>query len=83
MKVTYPLIVQTLGISGKQISSAIPIPDKINESTIQNAITALATIKSKLYDSETNIKPQVVGFGLAFNVEGAKDLIEATLHSIH
>lgn len=75
------LIVQTLGISGKQISSAIPIPDKINESTIQNAITSLATIKSKLYDSETNIKPQIVGFGLSFNIEGAKDLIEATLHS--
>ena len=75
------LIIQTLGISGQQISSAIPIPDKINESTIQNAITSLATIKSKLYDDETSIKPQVVGFGLSFNISGAKDLVEATLHS--
>lgn len=75
------LIIQTLGISGQQISSAIPIPDKISESTIQNAITSLATIKSKLYDNDTSIKPQVVGFGLSFNVDGAKDLIEATLHS--
>ena len=75
------LIIQTLGISGQQISSAIPIPDKISESTIQNAITSLATIKSKLYDKDTSIKPQVVGFGLSFNINGAKDLIEATLHS--
>lgn len=75
------LIIQTLGISGQQISSAIPIPDKISESTIQNAITSLATIKSKLYDKETYIKSQVVGFGLSFNIDGAKDLIEATLHS--
>lgn len=75
------LIIQTLGISGKQISSAIPIPDKINESTIQNAIIALATIKSKLYDTDTSIKAHVVGFGLPFNMNGAKDLIEATLHS--
>jgi hypothetical protein len=75
------LIIQTLGISGKQISSAIPIPDKINESTIQNAIISLATIKSKLYDNDTSIKAHVVGFGLPFNMNGAKDLIEATLHS--
>ncbi|WP_264530034.1 hypothetical protein [Flavobacterium sp. N502540] len=75
------LIIQTLGISGRQISSAIPIPDKINESTVQNAIISLATIKSKLYDPETDIKPHVVGFGLLFNVEGGKDLIENTLQS--
>lgn len=75
------LVIQTLGITGTQISSAIPIPDKINESTIQNAITSLATIKSKIYDKETRIYPQVVGFGLSYNIAGAKDLIEATLHS--
>jgi len=44
-KLNGTLIIQTLGVSGPQISSALPIPDKINESTIQNAITALATIK--------------------------------------
>ncbi|WP_052483784.1 hypothetical protein [Flavobacterium sp. MEB061] len=80
-KINGTLIIQTLGISGKQISSAIPIPDKINESTIQNAIISLATIKSKLYDNDTRIKAHVVGFGLPFNMNSAKDLIEATLHS--
>lgn len=75
------LVIQTLGVSGPQISSAIPIPDKINESTIQNAITSLATIKSKLYDKETKVYPHVVGFGLSYSIEGAKDLIEASLHS--
>lgn len=81
-KLSGTLIIQTLGISGTQISSAIPIPDKINESTIQNAITSLATIKSKIYDKDTKIYPQVVGFGLSYNIEGAKDLIEASLHSM-
>lgn len=80
-KLNGTLIIQTLGISGSQISSTLPIPDKINESTIQNAITALATIKSKLYDKDTSIQAHVVGFGLNYNIDGAKDLIEATLHS--
>lgn len=75
------LIIQTLGISGRNISQIIPIPDKINESTIQSSLQALATIKSKIYDDDTKITPQVVGFKLPYNIQGARDLIESTLQS--
>lgn len=44
------LHIQTLGISGETISPLLPMPSEINVSTIQAAIQALATIKSKLYD---------------------------------
>ncbi len=42
---------------------------------------SLATIKSKIYDSKTYIIPQVVAFGLPYSIEGAKDLLESTLHT--
>lgn len=75
------LIIQSLGISGENISPIIPIPDRINESTIQTAMQSLATIKSKIYDKKTKITPQVVAFGLPYSIDGAKDLIETTLHT--
>jgi len=80
-EITGSLIIQTLGISGKEISQLMPISEQINQSTIQNAMQAIATMKSKLYDAETDIFPQVIGFNLPYNIEGAKDLIESTIHS--
>jgi hypothetical protein len=59
-KVTGSLVVQTLGISGENISTLIPMPGEINVTTIQNAIMALGTIKSKIYDSRTSINPRVI-----------------------
>src|SRR5690606_25265695 len=41
-KVSGTLVVQTLGVSGENISSVIPMPSEINPTTIQNAIMALA-----------------------------------------
>ncbi|MDX8552013.1 hypothetical protein MK851_00025 [Tenacibaculum sp. 1B UA] len=75
------LIIQSLGISGENVSPIIPIPDRINESTIQTAMQSLATIKSKIYDTKTKITPQVVAFGLPYSINGAKDLIESSLHT--
>lgn len=79
-QLTGTLVIQTLGISGETISSTIPIPGRINESTIQSAMQSLGVIKSKIYDTKTDIVPQVVAFGLPFSVKGAKDLIETSLH---
>lgn len=61
-KVTGTLIIQTLGISGKDISSLIPMPSQINTTTIQNAIMSLAAIKSKIYEDDAELNPRVVGF---------------------
>lgn len=60
-KISGTLVIQTLGISGESISPIIPMPSEITPSTIQNAILAIGTIKSKIYDEKTIIHPRVVG----------------------
>jgi hypothetical protein len=72
-KVTGTLVVQTLGITGDKITGLIPMPTEISPTSIQNAIMALATIKSKIYDPETKITPRTMGF---YNVlGGGKDIV--------
>jgi hypothetical protein len=61
-KIIGTIVIQTLGVSGKDISSLIPMPSQINTTTIQNAIMSLASIKSKMYDSEVQLNPRIVGF---------------------
>ncbi|RQS26943.1 hypothetical protein DIE03_21615 [Burkholderia sp. Bp8992] len=56
------LVVQTLGLTGENISTALPIPSDISLASIQSAIQALGTMKAKLYDtSKTHVEPRVVG----------------------
>lgn len=66
-KVTGTLVVQTLGISGKDISGLVPMPTEISAASIQSAITAVSTIKTKIYDPDTRITPRTIGF---YNVLG-------------
>ncbi len=56
------LIIQTLGISGENISSIIPMPNEINTTTIQNAIMALSSIRAKIYQKDVRVTPRIVGF---------------------
>jgi hypothetical protein len=56
------LCVQTLGLSGEDISALLPVPSDLNETTIQNALMAMGQIKGKIYDAKTNVSPQVVGY---------------------
>jgi hypothetical protein len=58
---TGSLVVQTLGISGPKVSTIMPLPSDLNQTTVQNAILALGSIKAILYDHETKIVPRVVG----------------------
>lgn len=60
-KASGTLVVQTLGISGPSVSSLIPVPGKIDDTTIQNAIVSLGAIKAKLYEDDTILTPRVVG----------------------
>ena len=57
------LTVQSLGITGKSISAALPLPSEINETTIQNALVAIGSIKGQIYDGNDAviISPRVVG----------------------
>jgi hypothetical protein len=55
------MVVQSLGLSGKNISALLPMPSEISQTTIMNAVTAMASIKAKIYDDGTDVNPRVVG----------------------
>jgi hypothetical protein len=74
------LVIQTLGITGENISTALPIPTEISPSSIQNAILAIGTIKSKMYDNKITIQPRVVGFYK--NVGGDISAVNAIISSL-
>lgn len=64
-KLTGTLEVQTLGLSGKAITLILPLPSEINRTTIQNALMAMASIKSLIYDAnDVVVSPSVVGYVL-------------------
>jgi hypothetical protein len=58
---TGTMSVQTIGISGKAASNLLLL-DKIDSTTIQNAIQVLASIKASIGTSDTTISPRIVGF---------------------
>jgi hypothetical protein len=55
------LVIQTLGLTGEGVSTAIPIPSELNETTIQNALIAMGAVKAKTYHEKTLVTPRVVG----------------------
>jgi hypothetical protein len=59
-KVSGSLSVNVLGIEAPEITSLLPMPSEISASSIQNAMQAMATIKSKLYDSDIELNPQII-----------------------
>lgn len=79
-KISGSLVIQTLGISGENVSSVIPMPSEINPSTIQNAILALGTIKAKMYGADTKITPRVVG--VYNNLGGGAETINGFISSM-
>ncbi len=67
---------ETIGISGEQISSLVPVPATLSIESISAAMQALAAIKSKLYDSadDVHIWPQVLGTVGGERVENLNNL---------
>lgn len=74
------LVVQTLGISGENISTAIPIPTEISSASIQHAILAIGTMKAKLYDVKTSVQPRVVA--VYNNIGGGREVINGIISSV-
>jgi hypothetical protein len=72
-KITGTMVIQTLGISGKDISALIPMPSQINTTTIQNSIMSLASIKAKIYEDSIDLNPRVIGF--YNNIGGGKSTV--------
>ncbi|MDL2042873.1 hypothetical protein MT371_12975 [Vibrio parahaemolyticus] len=54
------LRLKVFGLSGRPISEAIPAPSDISEQSLLNAFTAIATIKSKIYDGDVFVVPQEI-----------------------
>jgi len=54
------LMIEVVGIKSKDVTTLLPLPSEINQTTIQNAMQSLATIKSKIYDPITELCPQVM-----------------------
>jgi hypothetical protein len=55
------LVVQTLGVNGPAVAATLPLPSELNVNTVQNAILALGSIKSTLYDPKTRLAARVTG----------------------
>lgn len=60
------LTVQTLGIAGRGIATALPLPSKLDQTTVENGILALGSSRALIYsdsedDAETTKTVRVVG----------------------
>ncbi|HEX8261488.1 MAG TPA: hypothetical protein VF547_01290 [Allosphingosinicella sp.] len=61
-RVAGSLVVQTLGINGKQVAATLPLPSELNATTVQQAIQSLGAIKAIMYDTQnTRVVPRVTG----------------------
>jgi hypothetical protein len=59
-KISGTLMLEVIGIKSKDITNVLPLPSEINQSTIQSAMQAMATIKSKIYEQGTDLYPQIM-----------------------
>lgn len=66
-KITGSLEVRANGINSSQINGVIPVTTDLSPSSIANALQAVATIKSHIYDDSTKITPQFLAFSVVGN----------------
>src|SRR4051812_39010042 len=60
-KVSGSLTMQTLGVYSQQVAATYAIPNKLDETAIQNALVALGAVKAIIYDHDTGTRPRVTG----------------------
>jgi hypothetical protein len=71
------LVVQTLGITGPQVSTSLPLPSELNQTTVQNAILSLGSIKAIVSSDSGNdlqLTPRVTGIYLPID-NGTQELV--------
>ena len=64
------MVVQTLGINGQSVTAALPLQSELSASSVQSALIAIGSIKTKMYDEDVSLKPRIVGF---YNAIGADE----------
>jgi hypothetical protein len=74
------LTVQTLGITGQAVASALPVQSELSRTTAENAFVAIGSIKSMLHQEATKKFPRVVGLYLPF--PGGKPLVNALISEL-
>lgn len=52
--------IDVIGIDSENVTNLIPLTSQIDQSSIQNALQALASIKSKIYEEESILTPHIV-----------------------
>jgi len=63
-KIQGSLEVRVTGISSKTINGLIPTTNDLSASSISNALQAVATIKSHIYDEDVIISPQYLAYNI-------------------
>jgi hypothetical protein len=79
-KLTGTLIIQSLGINSKSISSVFPVESTLNQTSVENALVAVGTMKSEIYNTDTNLNARVVGLNLPF--PSVKPLVNALVSAL-
>jgi hypothetical protein len=79
-KVSGSLVVQTLGVTGRAIATSLPLPSELNQTTLQNSLLAIGSIKALIHDSETTKTPRVIGFQNA--VGGGQEFVSAIISAL-
>jgi len=69
------ITVDVVGIDSPDVTNLIPLTSEIDQTSIQNALQALASIKSKLWDDTTTITPHFVA------LQQAKENAETDIRS--
>lgn len=75
------LVVQTLGVTGKHVSTGLLFSSDLNETTVQNAILSLGKIKALLYSKDTIIRPRVTGMYLPLS-DGTDPFVNAIVSEL-
>ncbi len=52
--------IDIIGIDSENVTNLIPLTSQIDQSSIQNALEALASIKSKIYEDKTTLTPHMI-----------------------
>ncbi|SEU33961.1 hypothetical protein [Stigmatella erecta] len=74
------LVAQTLGISGKAVTSALPLHSDLNLTTTTDAVGAAGSIKAQLFSEDAVVSPRVVGFYLPLPADVA--LVNAVVSAL-
>lgn len=74
------LTVQTLGVSGKNVATALPLPSELNGTTLTNSILSMGAIKVMIHDEKTTRTARVVGFYNPFG--GGEAFVNALIDAL-